>query len=254
MDEHPLDAAEYMNYVISPKPRGPGVKASPGLWEFTLIEFEGKVRDHLMNIGVPFTSEDSGSFVIEPIENERFLADPRLPRVLERVREGAEALFLGLPLICLSDEDERLQELRDRGKYVCWCSPTELETDLFGFPLVYFDSKPRFAGPYHYFRRHHVFETLEPGHILDDRFAKILPFTSVRICGARILGGVFGTPVGYHFKIRGCEHALDLRWGADLCVKDYGLGRLIFSTYRIADNLGTDPVADRLLWNLLRGV
>ena len=254
MDEHPLDAAEYMNYVIPPKPRGPGVKASPGLWEFTLIEFEGKVRDHLMNIGVPFTSEDSGSFVIEPIENERFLADPRLPRVLERVREGAEALFLGLPLICLSDEDERLQELRDRGKYVCWCSPTELETDLFGFPIVYFDSKPRFVGPYHYFRRHHVFETLDPGHILDDRFAKILPFTSVRICGARILGGVFGTPVGYHFKIRGCEHALDLRWGADLCVKDYGLGRLIFSTYRIADNLGTDPVADRLLWNLLRGV
>jgi hypothetical protein len=257
-EETSLDFAEYANHVISPKPHGAAPNSAPGIWEFTLVEFGGLVRDHLTEIGVPFTTEETDTLVIEPISDESLLDDPRLHRALDRVREGAEALFLGLPLICLSDEDERLQELRDKGKYVCWCSPTDLDTGLFGFPISYFDSKPRFAGPYHYIRRHHVFEGLipenAPGFLLDDRFAEILPVTSLRIEDARILGGAFGTPVGYHNRIRGCEHARELRWGADLCIKDYGKGRLIFTTYRIAENLGKDPVADRLLWNLIRGV
>jgi hypothetical protein len=32
----------------------------------------------------------------------------------------------------------------------------------------------------------------------------------------------------------------------------YEKGKLIFSTYQLEQNLGKDPVADRLLWNMLR--
>jgi hypothetical protein len=81
-----------------------------------------------------------------------------------------------------------------------------------------------------------------------------MPLTSVRIEGSETLGGSFGTPIGYHYKIRGCEHARDPRYGSDLAVVPYGRGRLIISTYRIDGNLGKDPVADRLLWNMLRGI
>jgi hypothetical protein len=102
------------------------------------------------------------------------------------------------------------------------------------------------------FKKHPVFDGLDAGHILDDRFSRIMPFASLRIEGAETLGGVFGTPVGYHFKIKGCEHARDPRFGSDLCMVQYEKGKLIFSTYQLEQNLGKDPVADRILWNMLR--
>ncbi len=241
-----VDSAEYLNQVISPVVPGGGSRP------FALVPFEGRVQAHCLRTGthasVTIQATDgsipsAAFYVIEPINDPDDLTDSRLPRVLNQVREGSDALFLGLPLICLSDADEKLQELRDQGKYVCWCSPIPLENFLFDFPIEYFDSKPRFAGPYHYFKPHPTFEGLEPGHVLDDRFAGIMPLTSLRIPGAKTLGGTFGTPVGYHYKIRGCERALDLRAGADLCVMPYGSGRLIFSTYRLENTLGRDPVA-----------
>ncbi|MBN1293686.1 MAG: hypothetical protein JXB48_17730 [Candidatus Latescibacteria bacterium] len=244
--ENLLDSAEYTNYVIPP------VGDPVELKSINLISFKGKVRSWFDTHGIPSDSADPDLYIIEPTDKKQ-INDARIANVLKKVKEnGADVLFLGLPLICLSDADEELQELRDSGKYVCWCSPTEFESDVFDFDIPYYDSKPRFVGPYHYFKKHPVFESLVPGHVLDDRFAGIMPLTSVRIEGAVTIGGSFGTPIGYHFKIRGCEHARDPRYGTDLAIVPYGKGRLIISTYRIAENLGKDPVADRLLWNMLK--
>jgi beta-galactosidase len=279
-DEKLLDTAKYTNQVLAPfgdtsqsgspskktselKNGGPASKPET----ITLVAFRGKVRDWLEKNRVKFkipnpksVQEDSLNkdgndlYVIEPLHDETDLTDSRISTILERASQGATVLFLGLPLICLSDEDEKLQELREQGKYVCWCSPTDLETDIFGFRIQFIDSKPRFVGPYHYFKKHPVFDGLDSGHVLDDRFSRIMPFASLRIEGAETLGGGFGTPVGYHFKIKGCEHARDPRFGSDLCSVQYGKGKLIFSTYRLEENLGKDPVADRLLWNMLKGL
>ena len=244
--EHLIDSAEYTNYVIPP------VGDPAELKSISLVTFKGSVKSWLDRHGIKSDAANPDLYVIEPA-NKTQIKDNRIADVLRKVKEdGADALFLGLPLICLSDADEELQELRDSGKYVCWCSPTEFESEMFDFDIPYYDSKPRFVGPYHYFKKHPVFESLDPGHVLDDRFAGIMPLTSVRIENAETIGGSFGTPIGYHFKIRGCEHARDPRYGTDLAIVPYGKGRLIISTYRIAENLGEDPVADRLLWNMLK--
>ena len=41
-------------------------------------------------------------------------------------------------------------------------------------------------------------------------------------------------------------------WGADLAVVPYGKGRGIISQLRITENLGKDPVAEKLLYNLIQ--
>ena len=41
-------------------------------------------------------------------------------------------------------------------------------------------------------------------------------------------------------------------WGSDLVIVPYGRGRMLLSTLRIAENLGKDPVADKLFYNILR--
>ncbi|MFZ5829353.1 MAG: hypothetical protein ACOY3P_04665, partial [Planctomycetota bacterium] len=44
----------------------------------------------------------------------------------------------------------------------------------------------------------------------------------------------------------------DTWWGADVAVVPHGEGRLILSQLRLIENLGKDPVADKILFNLIR--
>ena len=41
-------------------------------------------------------------------------------------------------------------------------------------------------------------------------------------------------------------------WGTDLAVVPKGKGQVVISQLRIVENLGKDPVADKLLQNLIR--
>ncbi len=43
----------------------------------------------------------------------------------------------------------------------------------------------------------------------------------------------------------------DVWWGTDMGVVSYGKGRCILSQLRLVDNLGKDPVADKILFNLI---
>ena len=43
----------------------------------------------------------------------------------------------------------------------------------------------------------------------------------------------------------------DTWWGADVASVPVGRGRCIVSQLRLVENLGTDPVADRILYNLI---
>ena len=216
-----------------------------------VVDFKGKVRNWLNSKDIQLCSNNPELYVIETLGEGEALSDPRIKDVLAKVRLGCDALFLGLPLLSLSANDIKLQALRDKGVDICWCSPTSFEQEAFDFQIDYYESKPRFVGPYHYLKNHTVFEGLYPGHVVDDRFGNVMPENSLKIDGARVLSGSVGTPPGYHFRVKGCPRAKNLRFGADLCVVNYGKGHLIFSTYRIEENLRKDPLADRLLTNIL---
>ncbi|MCK5279792.1 MAG: hypothetical protein KAK04_14660, partial [Cyclobacteriaceae bacterium] len=41
-------------------------------------------------------------------------------------------------------------------------------------------------------------------------------------------------------------------WGSDMAVVSYGKGRCIISQLRLVENLGKDPVADKILFNMIR--
>jgi hypothetical protein len=43
----------------------------------------------------------------------------------------------------------------------------------------------------------------------------------------------------------------DTWWGSDMAVVSYGKGRCILSQLRLVENLGKDPVADKILYNLI---
>ena len=43
----------------------------------------------------------------------------------------------------------------------------------------------------------------------------------------------------------------DTWWGADMAIVPFGKGRCLASQLRLLDNLGKDPVADKILFNLI---
>jgi len=43
----------------------------------------------------------------------------------------------------------------------------------------------------------------------------------------------------------------DTWWGSDVAIVPVGRGRCILSQLRLVDNLGKDPVADKILYNLI---
>jgi hypothetical protein len=40
-------------------------------------------------------------------------------------------------------------------------------------------------------------------------------------------------------------------WGSDMAIAPFGRGRCIVSQIRLVENLGSDPVADKILFNLI---
>ena len=43
----------------------------------------------------------------------------------------------------------------------------------------------------------------------------------------------------------------DVVWAADVLMVEEGKGKMLYSTLKITENLGNDPVADKLLYNLI---
>ncbi len=42
-----------------------------------------------------------------------------------------------------------------------------------------------------------------------------------------------------------------VQWAADVLLVEKGKGKMLFSTMKIIENLGKDPVADKLLYNMI---
>ncbi len=65
--------------------------------------------------------------------------------------------------------------------------------------------------------------------------------------GATVIAGSVSWDVEHDY------HAKMWAWhGVDLATVPYGKGKMILSRLRIVDNLGADPIADRILFNLIK--
>ena len=99
----------------------------------------------------------------------------------------------------------------------------------------------------HYIRPHTVFEGLPVGGFMGQVYQNVVPqFTLRDLPGAPLAGCVSWD----HNK--DYTGPTEIWHGSSLTVIPHGRGRLILSLFNIADHLGNDPVADRLLMNLCR--
>jgi len=166
--------------------------------------------------------------IVPPLANTiRAYPTEELCAVLAEVREGAVALIFGPP---------------DDGNDFAAC----LDGDLAATSK---DAVGAFLGVYHYVKLHPVFEKLPARCLMRQVYRNIvapktfLEPTDEDICGCLDTSAI---AAGNHTMDRSSY------WGNDILVRRFGAGRLVFTHLRILENLGHDPVADRLFVNLVR--
>ena len=110
------------------------------------------------------------------------------------------------------------------------------------------------AGRPHIVKKHPVFEVLPSDMIMVGPYENIHPSVSmVRQEGEYICGVVTHDHFPHIDKMR--RHYAgpgDVWWAADVLLALTGKGKMLLSTLKIIENLGRDPVADKVFFNMVR--
>ena len=123
------------------------------------------------------------------------------------------------------------------------------------FDLVLFPAIGTWVPCGHVVTEHACFAGLPAGGLMEQEYQNVLPQWCIVALKSRWIGGniTCGWYRGQKHKqnFQGVSAAFD---GAELTELAHGRGRYVICQYRIVPHLGSDPVADRLLANLLRWV
>ena len=211
--------------------------------KFSVIDPALSVIPFFNNSGIAYTDFDPDQDLsvpviigLPPIKDDDFRKQVLAAK--EFVKNGGFAVFLSVP-------GEKVpyfyRALHD----------TKIEALPFNAQLL--NSLGLWAGRPHMVKEHPVFEGLPANIIMSGVYENIHPAESmVRQEGEYICG-----VVSYdHFKDidkmkRHYAGPGDVWWAADVLLAPIGEGMMLLSTLKIAENLGNDPVADKLLFNMI---
>jgi beta-galactosidase len=166
--------------------------------------------------------------IVPPIANTvRAYPEHELTHVLAQVRNGAVALVFAPPEDWNDFADQIDEAIRATSK----------------------DAVGAFLGMYHYVKLHPVFEGLPARDFMRQVYRDIVPpQTFVEATDEDICGTFDTTPIASGNYMMGET----IWWGSDILVRGFGAGRMVFTHLRVLENLGKDPVADRLFVNMLK--
>jgi hypothetical protein len=104
----------------------------------------------------------------------------------------------------------------------------------------------------HLVRDHPIFDGLPVNTMMHDLYENVWARQTLR----DLSGETLVASIGFNWFSH--DHKLHYSgpgeswWGADLALVSYGQGHCLLSQLRIIENLGKDPVADKILYNLIR--
>ena len=219
----------------------PAQLAAPN-WKISVIDPANSIIPFLKNTGIEYTIFDPDQDLNFPViigavagKDEEYMK--QVLAVKEYVKNGGFAVFLDVP-------GEKLpwfnRELRD----------TQIEALPFNAQLL--NSLGLWAGRPHMVKEHPVFEGLPVNIIMSGVYENIHPTESmVRQEGEYICGVVTYD----HFKDidkmkRHYAGPGDVWWAADVLLAPMGKGKMLLSTLKLIENLGRDPVADKVFFNM----
>ena len=169
--------------------------------------------------------------------------DTRFADLATWVENGGTALFLNLPAMHL------LKMVPGKSRMY-----RHIDKDIFfPFPLSLYSGKGLWTPCSHVVKNHPFYDGLPSNCLMGQEYQNISSQWSILEPKTDWIGGniTYDWYAGLKHKQNyiGVTKAFH---GADLTQISHGNGKYVLCTHRIVENLGTDPVADRLLGNMLK--
>jgi hypothetical protein len=188
-----------------------------------VLDPSGRVAVRLSNFPIKVSTYSADApaqsvYMVGPLADSLYdypLAE--LKGLLELARQGATLVLFELPM----DTGEVSEKLA--------VFPAPLKVD---FPEGF---------KAQWIRAHAITAGLPSNLVLDQRYADVLPARFVEMPADEIVGGILLDSFGDYHR----------RWLHSLVINHLDKGHIIICQYRLLDNLGKDPLADRLFMNLI---
>jgi hypothetical protein len=109
----------------------------------------------------------------------------------------------------------------------------------------------------HLVKEHPVFKGLPSNTMMRDVYENVWPTMTLRDISGKDVNGIENIVASIGFDWFSGDHEMHYSgpgaswWGSDLPILSIGKGRCIISQLRLTNNLGKDPVADKILLNLI---
>ena len=199
-----------------------------------------------------FSGREAGAPVIVAAETARDEDTFRLfVQLMDYVERGGVAVLLKPPLTREHGMVGKLKSVTGR-KPILPNQNSLLQTNLFPLKLPARAAIGDWAPVNHGVRAHPVFEGLPVNDFMGQIYQNV--------CAAETIDGLNVPPIVGSISY-GLPHERFLHnyhgpgnawWGADMAAVPYGKGQFVLSTLHIQENLETDPVAEKILYNLIR--
>jgi beta-galactosidase len=109
----------------------------------------------------------------------------------------------------------------------------------------------------HMVQNDEIFKDIYESPMMDNKYVNVWAYNTLRDLKGENITAINPIVASVGFDWFSQNHKMHYSgpgsswWGSDLSILEYGKGKIIISQLRIINNLGTDPVADKLLLNLI---
>lgn len=160
----------------------------------------------------------------------------RFTLLMEHVKRGGVAVFLKTPGARVAPKKVE-NELLSRG--------------VFPFQTRLRAARGNWAPVNHGVRPHPIFDGLPVRDFMGQVYLNVCALETVEGLDEPPIVGSLSYDWGGSSPDRDYRGPGNVWWGSDMVAVPYGSGRMLLSTLRIAENLGKDPVADKLFYNIV---
>jgi len=226
----------------------------------TLIEPKQQMQRFFTGCGIEAVRFGDGKNVTGPvlIAQPDAWADQQMAefsRLMGWVKRGGTAIWLKVPTTGeyhgkpIRRDPKKNYMMRLRGQKEPWRLPhsTLIEAGLFPLKLRSRTARGMWIPVGHYARKHPIFDGLPTDGFMGQPYQNVVAVDTITNVPGEAIAGSLSWDIDRDY--RG-----PTQWwhGTDLAVVQHGEGRMILSMLRIVENLGRDPVADRIIMNLIR--